>query len=113
MATFYDYMMAHFIADWIFQNEWIAVNKTNLRHPALYIHGFIHFVLIVALTGAIIPAIIIAVIHMVIDTRIPLMWWMNFYKQTTDGEYGTHTKIWLDQILHLVTIYLILRFNIG
>ena len=26
-------VMVHWVADWLLQNEWIALNKVNLRHP--------------------------------------------------------------------------------
>ena len=33
--------VAHLVADWLFQNDWIARNKISLRHPAAWIHAAI------------------------------------------------------------------------
>ena len=27
-------LAAHLVADWLLQNDWMALNKSNLRHPA-------------------------------------------------------------------------------
>ena len=109
--AFIAFLVAHLIADWILQNEWMALNKTNIRHTALYVHGLIHFGVMAQMTGMMELSLIITLIHMAIDTRKPLQWWMRIYKQTTTGEYGTHVKIWLDQVLHIVTIYLVLALT--
>ena len=112
MELFINLVVAHLIADWIFQNHWIAINKTNIKHPALYVHGAIHFV-VMFLLGLTVTrdhtyiVLAIACIHMAIDTRKPLLWWMKTYKQTTDGDYAIHVQIWLDQVFHIVTIYII------
>ena len=35
-------LVAHLVADWILQNDWMALNKTKLWHPAGYVHAGIH-----------------------------------------------------------------------
>jgi hypothetical protein len=34
--------VVHLVVDWLFQNEWIAEHKADLRHPAGYIHPAAH-----------------------------------------------------------------------
>ncbi|NJN81154.1 MAG: DUF3307 domain-containing protein [Caldilineaceae bacterium] len=34
-------IMAHFAADWLFQDDWMATNKSSLRHPGAWVHGAI------------------------------------------------------------------------
>ena len=98
-------MIAHFIADWIFQNEWMALNKSNVRHPAGYVHAGIHILfLLFVFTPAV--ALVIGILHFLIDTRKPVTWWQQFYHQTTEGLYAPHVQIWLDQVLHIVVIAL-------
>jgi Protein of unknown function (DUF3307) len=98
--------MAHFVADWIFQNEWIALNKPDLTHRASWIHGAIHL-FFTAFFFPLPAAICIAAVHMLIDTRYPINWWMRVYKQTSDGEMGNHVRIWEDQGFHLFVIYVV------
>lgn len=93
----------HLTVDWLLQNEWMALNKSNLLHPAGYIHAGLH---LVALT-LIFPfqwALAIAVWHLLIDTRIPLKWWRKTYRQTTEGDMATHVAIWEDQVVHWLII---------
>ena len=39
-------LVAHLVADWLLQNDWMALNKMNLRHPAGWVHAAIHGVLL-------------------------------------------------------------------
>jgi hypothetical protein len=48
--------------------------------------------------------IVLALVHILIDTRAPLNWWRGFFRQTSDGPYAVLTAVWADQVLHLVTI---------
>ena len=96
---------AHAIGDWFLQNEWIALNKTNLRHPAAWIHGAQHTLLLcfvfpwsVALT--------VGALHMLIDTRAPLSWWRRTIRQTVEGPMAIHVAIWQDQAAHGVVLAL-------
>lgn len=98
-------VVAHLIADWVFQNDWIAKNKSQLFSPACFVHGAIH----AAALSLIFPSIIvwcIVVLHMVIDTRIPVKLWQNTIGQTTEGPYALHVSIWLDQVFHIAVIAL-------
>ena len=98
-------IVLHLVADWIFNNDWMSRNKANLRHPAAWVHGLIHFI-VMLLVFQWWVALIIAVTHMLIDTRKPLMWWRKFFKQTTEGEAAIHVAFWGDQVLHMAIIAL-------
>jgi len=93
----------HLVIDWLAQNEWMAVNKAKRRkrfewradgtwitrwwdrHPAAYVHAGLH-------GGAqllIFPwpaALAIAVTHLLIDTRVPVIWWSKLIRQTQPAE---------------------------
>jgi len=111
----------HWLCDWILQSDWIAANKVGfvmiplskpakgdwkyltIPHKAAWVHAGIHLLGLLL----IFPwwmALIVAAIHLLIDTRIPLRWWQNFYKQTTTGDIAIHVAIWTDQALHAVTL---------
>ena len=98
-------VVAHLIADWLLQNDWMAKNKSNLRHPAGWVHGLIHAVLI-GLAINWMAGLVLAAIHIWIDTRQPMAWWRRVYKQTSDGPSALVVAIWADQVLHIALIAL-------
>lgn len=96
-------IVVHLFCDWLLQNDWMARNKSSLRHPAAYVHSGIH------LAGLlfIFPwwmALYIAVIHLLIDTRVPLVWWRRVYRQTQTGDVALHVALWGDQVAHIAVI---------
>ena len=97
--------VAHLFADWILQNDWMALNKSNLLHPAAWIHSGIHGVLLGIILGW--PAgIVLGITHALIDTRVPIRWWSRIYGKTCNGEIGMFLATWFDQVLHIVVIAL-------
>lgn len=93
----------HLIVDWMLQWEDMAIRKVNLRLPEGYIHAGLHaFMLLAVFSWQ--WALLIGVIHLIIDTRIPLDWWRKTYKQTTTGEMAIHVAIWQDQVAHWIVI---------
>lgn len=95
--------VAHLIADWLGQNEWQAVHKVSLRHPAAWVHSGIHL-LFLCLVFPYPVAALLALTHLLIDTRIPRAWWAKTFRQTREGEMGTHVAIWADQVMHLACL---------
>ncbi|SRR6266567_85074 len=98
-------IVVHLVIDWLFQNHWMAQNKSNLLHPAAYVHSGLHF-LGLLLIFPIWMAAIIAVIHLLIDTRVPLQWWRKVYRQTREGDVALHVAMWSDQTLHIAVLAL-------
>ena len=41
MTPFERGLVAHLVADWVLQNDWMARHKTSLRHPAAWTHAAI------------------------------------------------------------------------
>lgn len=97
----------HLIADWLFQSEWMASNKSNRRvkkvtyqpigvsidvaepstntdwwdrHPAAYIHAGIHGSFLLLVFGW--AAIPLAFAHLIIDCRRIVIWWADKIGQT-------------------------------
>ena len=100
-------LVAHLIADWLLQNEWQAVNKTSLRHPAAWVHSGIHLALLLF----VFPwpaALALFVSHLLIDTRKPLIWWRRLIRQTTDpaNPATIHVAFWSDQVTHIACLAL-------
>jgi len=135
-------IVLHLIADWPLQNDWMAQNKMKagypgdhlawvwtprtrwfFRHPAAYVHSGIHCIFLALIFGW--AAIFLAVIHLIIDCRWPVVWWSTrVIKQTqpsgmyveTSGPFpefavpepiysmGHEVRIWTDQVFHIACI---------
>ena len=96
-------LVANLIADWILQNDWMATYKVSLKHPAAWVHAGIHaVVLTLALDWR--AGLVLATVHMLVDTRVPANWWIRTFKQTSEGRAGFIVKIGLDQVLHIGAI---------
>lgn len=128
-------LVIHLIADWPLQNDWMAKNKMKradlgeipgdgmmfppgrmrpytiwfIRHPAAYVHASIHGFLLALVFGWI--AIPLAVVHLIIDTRWPVVKWSKFIGQTqpdahirTLVDIGTEVRFWTDQVFHIICI---------
>ncbi len=98
-------LIAHLIADWLLQNEWMALGKVSLRHPAAYVHSGIHLVAL----GCVFTwpfAVALATTHILIDTRVPLAWWRRTFRQTVEGPMAVHVAIWEDQVAHIALVAL-------
>jgi hypothetical protein len=96
-------LVAHLIADWLLQNDWMARNKMKLNHPAAWTHAGIQAIALgIALGWQ--AGILLGLVHLLIDTRIPLGWWQRVFRQTTEGPAALHVTIWADQVLHITAI---------
>jgi hypothetical protein len=112
-------MVAHVIADWLLQTEWMAIHKTSLRHPAAYAHAGVYTLLMLPLFPWFLAALI-GVTHLLVDTRVPVYWWLRVIKQMPPKDsqnvrlsessllgFRTTTAIVeaaVDQSFHLVTL---------
>jgi hypothetical protein len=96
-------LVAHLVADWILQNDWMARNKMSLRHPASWTHASIQGVCLgVALGWQ--AGLVLGFVHLFIDTRVPVTWWMRVFKKCDKAPEAGSIAIWLDQTLHIVCI---------
>jgi len=112
-------LVAHIVADWLLQTEWMAVHKTSLRHPAAYAHAGV-YALCMALIFPWAAALAIGAAHLLVDTRVPVHWWMRVVKRMPfDPGAGPHTtpaanphvgvmttivEAAVDQALHVLTL---------
>ena len=96
-------LVATLAADWLLQNDWMARNKTRLRHPAAWVHAGIHALLLGLALGWL-AGLVLALVHLIVDTRLPITFWQKIYRQTTEGPIGMIVKITADQVLHIVAI---------
>jgi hypothetical protein len=125
-------IVVHLIADWPLQNDWMANNKANLHSAAGYVHAGIHGLALALVFGWI--AAPLAVAHLLIDTRKPVVWWSKLIRQTQPRgrqvfvlpdaaenrrarragmkanvvsplyDVGTEVRFWTDQVFHIACI---------
>ncbi len=96
-------VLAHLIADWLLQNNWMALNKTNLRHPAAWVHAGIHAICLGLAIGPMGGAVL-GLVHLVLDTRVPVDWWIRVYKGSATAPDARLIALWTDQVLHIAII---------
>lgn len=97
-------IVAHLITDWIFQNDWMALNKVSLRHPAAYVHSGLHLAAAGLAGLGLAGSVFVGLTHLLIDTRVPLAWWRQAFRQTTAGPMAIHVAIWEDQVAHIAML---------
>jgi Protein of unknown function (DUF3307) len=103
LTLFESALMLHLIGDWLLQNEWMSVNKVRLSHPAAWVHAGIHGVLLGLVLG-VAGGVALGVLHLLIDTRIPVRWWIKVFKKCDKSPDSSILLIGCDQVLHLVCI---------
>ncbi|WP_322480530.1 DUF3307 domain-containing protein [Thermogemmatispora sp.] len=97
-ATLLTWLSCHFIGDFAFQSSWMALEKgksweVTFYHCATYTATFILF----AHPSA--RAILILIVsHLIIDSL--------------KARYHLITSLWADQLLHIVTIILIILWHL-
>lgn len=105
MTPFENALVAHLVGDWLLQNDWIAQHKSSLAHPASWIHGAIHALLLGLALGWV-AGLVLGITHILVDTRLPLRWWGGLIRQTGEGPMRDHVLIWNDQVIHIGLIAL-------
>jgi hypothetical protein len=96
-------LVAHLVADWLLQNDWMAHHKAKLSHPAAWVHGAVHAL---ALTWALgwVGGLALGLAHVLIDTRVPLGWWIREFKRSHAAPEAANIAMWTDQALHIALI---------
>ena len=103
LTSFERALMAHLVADWLLQNNWMAKNKSSVRHPAAWVHASIYGVCLgLALNWK--AGIVLGLLHVVVDTGIPVKWWITHFKDSADAPEAMHIAIWADQVIHIGAI---------
>ncbi len=97
VATLFTWLACHFVGDFAFQSSWMSMEKgksweVNFYHCATYTAVFILFA-----HPSILAITILLCTHIILDTL--------------KARYKLIGPIWLDQLLHIITILLILSFK--
>jgi hypothetical protein len=105
MTPFERGLVAHLAADWVFQNDWMARNKRSLRHPAAWTHAAIQAACLGLALGWQ-AGLVLGFIHMLIDTRVLVAWWIRVFKKCGQAPEAGLIAIGLDQTLHIICLAL-------
>ena len=105
MTPFEKALVAHLVADWILQNDWMARNKVSLRHPASWTHSSIQAMCLGLALGWQ-AGLVLGILHLLIDTRVPLLWWIRIFKKSDSSPESGAIQIGLDQTVHIACIAL-------
>ena len=97
-------LVAHIVADWFLQNEWMALNKVKPTHPAGWVHALLHVACLFAVGWSVEAALTIGWLHWFIDLRFALAGWRRLIRQTTEGPMAVHVAIWQDQVAHVLCL---------
>lgn len=115
-------LVAHLIADWPLQNDWMANGKAwpwtwSIAGLApAFTHALIHMIALGIVFGYW-PGAVLGFVHLAIDTRIPVAWWSKLVRQTQPRpvmmgleekvpmvDVGTEVRFWTDQVFHIVCV---------
>jgi hypothetical protein len=94
--------VAHFIGDFILQNEWMACNK-KLRSLPCLVHVLVYIVPFPACYLQWWQIILIGVQHLAQDRTEFIFFWMRQWKRV-HPDYSKELPLYVDQSFHLVWI---------
>lgn len=104
-------LLGHLVGDYIFQNDWMATNKTKSILPCFVHCCFYTFACwIFAPWLSWIAFVIIFAIHFPIDRFRLAGWWMkniSYQKEFATGALAPWSIIIVDNIFHLITLYFV------
>jgi hypothetical protein len=96
-------LIAHLVADWLLQNDWMALNKVKLSHPAGWVHAGLHGLCLGLALGPLAGAVL-GVVHLLLDTRVPVDWWIRVFKKSDKAPEARLIAICTDQVMHIAAI---------
>jgi hypothetical protein len=103
MTPFERGLVAHLVADWLLQNDWMAHSKKDLSNPAGWVHASIHGVLLTLALGWQ-GGVVLGALHLIIDTGRPVNWWIRVFKKCENSPQIALIRVWTDQVVHIAAI---------
>jgi Protein of unknown function (DUF3307) len=108
-------LLAHFVGDYLIQNQWMADTKTSRWLPAL-VHGFTYTIPFLLATHSLVALLVIALTHAVIDRyRLAkyLIWFKNQLvpkasRYPWDGEINDKTTGFPKRIPSWMSVWLLI-----
>ena len=110
MTLFESLLMAHILGDWILQTEWQALNKEK-NWRAMAANVVVYSAVVFAVLGwrlgwgnaSVYAAVAaLAIVHVVLDRRRPLLWFMKAARITVSRQPEAWFVVAVDQAIHLL-----------
>jgi len=112
-----DYLIGHLVGDYLFQNDWMALNKKSWSlkgWAACYVHCFIYSLSVCLFAGWWEwKFIMVFLSHLALDKTMVVVYymrWFGSFKRIIDDK-NNPCAIWayaiVDNTIHLVTLYVI------
>lgn len=106
------YILAHFIGDFLFQNDWMAVGKKKSSWICT-VHVFFYMLPFLLTDLSLIQLILIAVQHWLQDRTTFIAWWCRTMG-SFQSELKHKTLPWghfvVDQVMHFVWIWIVITY---
>ncbi|MBO8156544.1 MAG: DUF3307 domain-containing protein [Bacillaceae bacterium] len=112
MSPFDFLLVAHLIGDYLFQTNWMAMNKAR-RWDALMVHsivytGVISIVSWMTFGGLSMTGILIVFLsHLILDRRRFIVWWVRRVMRTDETKVPWIVIV-VDQVFHIMVLAIIL-----
>lgn len=112
MTLFESLLIAHILGDWIFQSEWMAVNKES-RLQALIVHLVVYHAFVLVALGIhlgfgnseiYLLTMLLMITHAVLDRRRALGWFMRVMSISVRREPERLLAVAVDQSLHILML---------
>lgn len=113
-------LIGHLVGDYLFQNDWMALNKKSFYGgPNCLIHALIWTISVMFFAGwfslsdnGVCAFLVLLVTHFYQDRTNIIAWWMDFIgqKQFRTGLCAPWSMIVVDNVWHIVTIWAVWRF---
>jgi len=114
MILFNYLLIGHLIGDFLFQTNWMAMNKAKKWGPLL-VHCVVYTIMVavIAFTGGFIlpfgAIILIFISHIVLDRRSFVVWWVRQIMGTDDKKMNWLTIV-VDQVFHIIILGIVAHF---
>lgn len=107
-------LIAHLLGDYVFQNQWMADNKTKAWGAACVHVAIYSLIVALLLKPGVIAMVIIGGTHLLIDRFRLARYWCEFYGVGTAPHVPPFLSVWLliivDNTMHLAINYAAIRF---
>ncbi|RFU69542.1 DUF3307 domain-containing protein [Peribacillus saganii] len=114
MSAFDILLIGHLIGDYLFQTNWMAMNKAK-KWDALLVHSAVYTLCIalIAWIGfgglSLLDILIILLSHIFLDRRTFIVWWVRNVMRSDPNAVGW-LVIMTDQVFHIIILGLVVVF---
>ncbi|MHA6260080.1 DUF3307 domain-containing protein [Sporosarcina sp. CAU 1771] len=114
MTVFNYLLIGHLVGDFLFQTNWMAINKSTkwvplLSHCTVYTASLFSLALVGNYVLPIEVIVLLFVSHIVLDRRKFVVWWVERI-MNSKGPESKWLKIVVDQVFHILILAIVAHF---